>query len=415
MSTTRTEPEAVAVIGAGPAGIATALALHAVGIPVKLYERYAEPSPAGNIVNLWPPAVQALEHIGVDVEDIGAFCETEFRNSRDKVRARVKFPQSVVDKYGNGGFIGLTRPDLYERMVDALPPGIFVGNKQVAGLEDEGDHVVVRFQDDTSITTPLVVGADGINSVVRETVWGLPPIREHNLHVIGGFTFDLPAAVNPREAILRHSRTVQASHTGIRSKGRDGAEWWVLQAWDPQNPAPVDLKAHALFLAKEFPPEVAELIANTSEEHIFRWPIRDRGDVPKVWSKGRVTFAGDAVHATSPYAAYGAGMSIVDGYFLGQTLNGVDLGDSAALKKTLARYEELRVEHTAAQVKQAYMLGRNFHHVPTLMRPLRDAIFDHTKFLQKMVGDSNPAEISAQLDIMGSDLHTPAAVARAAR
>ena len=413
MNNNSTEP--VAVIGAGPAGIATALALHAVGIPVQLYERYAEPRAAGNIVNLWPPAVHALEQIGVDVDDIGAFCESEFRNSRDKVRARVKFPPSVVEKYGNGGFIGLTRPDLYERMVDALPPGILVGNKQVVGIEDEGDHVVVRFQDDTSITTPLVVGADGINSVVREIVWGLPPIREHNLHVIGGFTFDLPAAVNPREAILRHSRTVQASHTGIRSKGRDGAEWWVLQAWDAQKPAPVDLKAHALSLAKGFPPQMAELIANTSEEHIFRWPIRDRGDVPKVWSKGRVTFAGDAVHATSPYAAYGAGMSIVDGYFLGQTLNGVDLSDAAALQKALARYEELRVEHTAGQVKQAYMLGRNFHHVPAPMRPLRDAIFDHTKFLQKVVGDSNPAEISAQLDIMGPDIHTPAPVTSAAR
>lgn len=413
MNNNSTEP--VAVIGAGPAGIATALAMHAVGIPVQLYERYAEPRAAGNIVNLWPPAVHALEQIGVDVDDIGAFCESEFRNSRDKVRARVKFPPSVVEKYGNGGFIGLTRPDLYERMVDALPPGILVGNKQVVGIEDEGDHVVVRFQDDTSITTPLVVGADGINSVVREIVWGLPPIREHNLHVIGGFTFDLPAAVNPREAILRHSRTVQASHTGIRSKGRDGAEWWVLQAWDAQKPAPVDLKAHALSLAKGFPPQMAELIANTSEEHIFRWPIRDRGDVPKVWSKGRVTFAGDAVHATSPYAAYGAGMSIVDGYFLGQMLNGVDLRDAAALQKALARYEELRVEHTAGQVKQAYMLGRNFHHVPAPMRPLRDAIFDHTKFLQKVVGDSNPAEISAQLDIMGADIHTPAPVTSAAR
>ena len=413
MNTIPTEP--VAVIGAGPAGIATALALHAVGIPVKLYERFAEPRAAGNIVNLWPPAVQALEQIGVDVDDIGAFCESEFRNSRDKVRARVKFPPSVVEKYGNGGFIGLTRPDLYERMVDALPPGILVGNKQVTGIEDEGDHVVVRFKDETSITTPLVVGADGINSVVRETVWGLPPIREHNLHVIGGFTFDLPAAVNSREAIIRHSRTVQASHTGIRSKGRDGSEWWVLQAWDAEKPAPADLKAHALSLAKEFPPQMAELIANTASEHIFRWPIRDRGDVPKVWSKGRVTFAGDAVHATSPYAAYGAGMSIVDGYFLGQTLNGVDLGDAAALHKALARYEELRVEHTAGQVKQAYMLGRNFHHVPAPMRPLRDAIFDHSKFLQKVVGDSNPAEISAQLDIMGPDLRTPAPVTRAAR
>ena len=404
MNARPTEP--VAVIGSGPAGIASALALHKVGIPVKLYERYPQPRAAGNIVNLWAPAIKALHDIGVDTHDIGSECRTEFRNFKDKVRVRVKIPQEVIDAHG--GFLGLTRPDLYERMTDALPEGILVGNKEVVGVEDEGDHVVVRFQDGESITTPLVIGADGINSVVRQIVLGQPPIREHGLHVIGGFTFDLPDGYPVHEAVIRHSRTVQASHTGIRSQGRDGAEWWIVQAWDPKDAAPADLKQHALGLAKGFPSDQAELIASTPEEHIFRWPIRDRGEVPEVWTKGRVTLAGDAVHATSPYAAYGAGMSIVDGYFLGQLLKGVDLSDLAALQAALARYEEKRVKHTAGQVKLAYMLGRQFHKVPAPVRPIRDFVFDNTPFLQKIVGDSNPAEISAQLKSMGADLHTPA-------
>jgi 2-polyprenyl-6-methoxyphenol hydroxylase-like FAD-dependent oxidoreductase len=282
MNTQPVEP--VAVIGAGPAGIAAGLALHKVGIPVQIYEKYAAPRPAGNIVNLWPPAVKALQGIGVDVVDIGAPCATQFRNHKDRIRARVHLPRDVVDQYG-GGFIGLTRPDLYERMLDAVPDGMIVGNKQVSDIEDDGDHVVVRFLDGTSITTPLVIGADGINSIVRQSVWGLPPIREHGLHVIGGFTFDLPAGVSPREAILRHSPTIQASHTGIRSKGRDGAEWWVLEAWDPKAAAPQDLKQHALSLTAEFPEAMAQLVENTPPDHIFRWPIRDRGDVPGVWSR----------------------------------------------------------------------------------------------------------------------------------
>jgi 2-polyprenyl-6-methoxyphenol hydroxylase-like FAD-dependent oxidoreductase len=68
MTTPSTHP--VAVFGAGPAGLATGLALHAVGIPVQIYERYPEPRPAGNIVNLWPPAIKALRETGVDVDDI---------------------------------------------------------------------------------------------------------------------------------------------------------------------------------------------------------------------------------------------------------------------------------------------------------------------------------------------------------
>ena len=54
MSTTK-RPGRVAVIGAGPAGMAAALSLHQAGDDVSLIERYREARPAGNILNLWPP------------------------------------------------------------------------------------------------------------------------------------------------------------------------------------------------------------------------------------------------------------------------------------------------------------------------------------------------------------------------
>jgi 2-polyprenyl-6-methoxyphenol hydroxylase-like FAD-dependent oxidoreductase len=112
----------------------------------------------------------------------------------------------------------------------------------------------------------------------------------------------------------------------------------------------------------------------------------------KRWSNGRITLAGDAAHATSPYAAYGAGMSISDGYFLGQRLAGVDLADTAAVVAAL----------------QAYVLGRVFHHAPAPLRPIRDYVLDHTPFLQKQVGERSPGEIIDQLAEMGPDIRTPA-------
>ena len=58
----------VAVIGAGPAGMATALSVHQAGHDVVLLERYPQARPAGNILNLWPPPVLALRLLGVDTE-----------------------------------------------------------------------------------------------------------------------------------------------------------------------------------------------------------------------------------------------------------------------------------------------------------------------------------------------------------
>jgi len=130
---------------------------------------------------------------------------------------------------------------------------------------------------------------------------------------------------------------------------------------------------------------------------VQRWDIRDR--VPmKQWSQGRVTLVGDAAHSTSPYAAYGAGMAIEDGYFLGRRLAGVDLSDQAAVEAALKAYEEPRKPHTKLQSNLAFNLGRVFHHAPAPLRPLRDLVFDHTGMLQKVIGDATPGEIIAQLD-----------------
>ncbi|KAG9814729.1 hypothetical protein KCU63_g19727, partial [Aureobasidium melanogenum] len=104
--------EAIVVLGAGPAGMAAAMGLTKAGFKVRLYERYAEARPAGNILNLWPPAVFALEEMGVDIVDLGAPCHTTFRDAKGNIRATVNLPQEVIDRY-QGGFIGLLRPYLY--------------------------------------------------------------------------------------------------------------------------------------------------------------------------------------------------------------------------------------------------------------------------------------------------------------
>lgn len=85
----------VAVIGAGPAGMAAALSVHQAGHDVLLLERYPQARPAGNILNLWPP-VKALGLLGVDITDLGAPCHTEFRSVTGYTRVRVNMPADVI-------------------------------------------------------------------------------------------------------------------------------------------------------------------------------------------------------------------------------------------------------------------------------------------------------------------------------
>ena len=153
----------IVVIGSGPAGMAAALALNTVGHRPILLERYPQARPAGNILNLWPPPIKALQAMGVDTNDLGAPCHTTFRGVRGNVRADVQIPERVAKEYG-GGFIGLLRPELYRRMLAALPDGVLRTDQEVTGIRDHVDGVTVTLGDGSSIEAAAVVGADGIDS-----------------------------------------------------------------------------------------------------------------------------------------------------------------------------------------------------------------------------------------------------------
>ncbi len=382
----------IAIVGAGPAGMATALAAARAGFDTTIYERYPDVKPAGNILNLWPPPQKVLSLLGVDIEDLGAPADSEFRRSDGRVRARVRLPQAVKDEHG-GGFIGLLRPGLYRRMLDALPEGTIRYGHEVSAFTDDGQRVMLHLVGREDVEADVLVGADGINSTIRRGLWGDEPIRQQKLHLVAGYVFT--DAIEP-VTIVSHNRTTQGSYSAIRHEGRPGYEWWVLEAFDPSAPFIRDLREFALERTRGFAGPLRSLIERTPREDFFRWEIRDRKPRPQ-WSKGRVTIVGDAAHPTSPYAAYGAGMSIEDGYFLAAELERVDVRDSAQVRAALQAFEERRKPHTRQVSQLAHYNGIMFHRLPRWLAPVRDLVFDHTPLLQKVIGDQMPADILSQL------------------
>jgi 2-polyprenyl-6-methoxyphenol hydroxylase-like FAD-dependent oxidoreductase len=279
-------------------------------------------------------------------------------------------------------------------MLDALPAGMLRLNDRARALRDQDGRVAVEFENGVTTDVDVVVGADGINSTVRSILWGEQPIRHRKLHLVGGYL--LVDDAGPLEGVVAHNRTTQGSYTPIRHKGRNGFEWWVLGACDPTRPFTEDLHEFAKRRTAGFTPKLRELIDKTPREHLQRWEIRDRPPL-RQWSRGRVTLLGDAAHPTSPYAAYGAGMSIEDGYFLARELQTCDMRNDESVRKALQAYEDRRKPHTAQVSQQANYTGKIFHHTPRILQPLRDWVYDHTSFLQKVVGDATQAHILKQL------------------
>lgn len=104
---------------------------------------------------------------------------------------------------------------------------------------------------------------------------------------------------------------------------------------------------------------------------------------------------------TSQYAAYGAGMSLCDGYFLDQRFHKVNLEDRSAVIKAFDEYEAYQLAHTTSQADHTYFMGRLFHHIAFPLTVLRDVVLGWTPFLQRQAGECSPQDIIAQLKLMG--------------
>lgn len=374
----------VAVVGAGPGGISAAIALHQAGHEVRLFERSPQVTPLGGAVLLSLPVLSILRSYGVDIHQLGAMAVTEFRDWKGRLRVRLPFNQKAEEKAGLPGWhYGMLRAEAIARMLRTLPPELLHADHRCTGFDESDDAVRVRFDNGSEWEADLLVGADGIRSVVSRQVFGDPQLFHCGITVWLAWCH---AEGVPRDVgWISHSPRVQASFFPILHHGRPAFEWWVVEPWKEGQRFDGDMKQHVGRLIEGWSDPIPRLFEATDfERNAFRWEIYNRAPLPS-WSRGRVSFVGDAVHPVSPYAAYGMGMAIEDGFWLARSLAGTDLADRSQLAQGLARYDAQRVAYTNKQATLARRLGHLFHRTPWPLSTLRDAVFNHTGFLERVL------------------------------
>ena len=165
----------IAVIGGGLGGAAAALALHRCGFEVAVYEKSAELGEIGAGLNLSPNALKAFRYLGIEDAALRTGCQAEeqiirsFRSGR--VIARPKRSGDVAARYG-APFLTMHRADLLSLLIAPLPDRVFHLGAECTGAETRAGGAVAHFADGTSVEADIVIGADGIHSAVRDSVFG---------------------------------------------------------------------------------------------------------------------------------------------------------------------------------------------------------------------------------------------------
>jgi salicylate hydroxylase len=361
----------IAIIGAGLGGLAAAAALLQQGHRVRVYEQSPQLAEVGAGIQMSANAMKVLDRLGLraELEPVAVRPKAfEFRRfDSGEVLHRLPLGEAHEQRHG-APYFQLHRADLHNalrRAVLALDPQALVLAARATGIEEGvgggGEGVQVTFEQGDPVRAELVVGADGIKSVVRQHV--LAELGTDRPHFTGQVAWRLTV---PTERIPEALRTdlVSTIWCGPRNHAvtyylRAGAllnfvgcveRGWEEESWTARRPWE-ELDADYT----GWHPMVRAVVEHADRGECFRWALNNREPSLR-WSSGRVTLLGDAVHATLPYMAQGAAMAIEDAAVLSRAL-----ALPVPLAERLRRYETHRAPRAARVVRESTEMGELYH------------------------------------------------------
>lgn len=344
-------------MGGGPGGLATAIALSKIpDVQVHIYEKDKVLREVGAGINIGPNSWNVLELLGVADSLVSGHQSSVVLNMNGRTGAELHRHERPGDpEWPHGDWkrrptIRTQRTKLQSALLAHVPPEVIRLSKKLEKIVDLGDEgIELSFADGTSATADLVVGADGIRSIVRDCAWPDYPLA------FTGTT--IWRALLPQPSLTKHDERfattgwwhLPTSHVYLSPVGEGLGE---VAAREYQDPAvhgaskvvwgvPVT-NAHVEAHFKEYLPAVRAALAEVPdgawrEFAAFAGPELD---TLAAWG-GRVVLVGDSSHALSGAFGSGAGFAMEDGWVLAQALR--HYGNDT--RRALALFDRVRVPY----------------------------------------------------------------------
>jgi salicylate hydroxylase len=352
----------IIIAGAGIGGLTAALACLRRGFDVEVYEQAKELREVGAGLQLSANGNRALYELGLESELKRLSCEATGKEIRlwntGETWKLFDLGSESVARYGYPYFT-VYRPDLLKILIDAVravKPNAIHLNARCESFEQDESGVTVAFEEGTIARGDALIGADGVHSKIRQTLFGkdqpeftglmawrgvidMARLPEHMQRKVG------TNWVGPGGHVVNYALNAGRlmNFVGIRERSD-----WQVESW---NQAGTREECAADFVGWH---EDIQCMIQAIDVP-YKWALMTRAPLPQ-WSVGRVSLLGDACHSTLPFLAQGAVMSIEDGFILGNALEAY-----ADIPTALKRYEVARHERTTRIVEGAAGNAKRFH------------------------------------------------------
>jgi len=353
----------IAIIGGGIGGLTSALCLARCGYRVHVLEQASAIVEAGAGIQLSPNATKVLLQLGLG-DALAAVCvqpeATHIRNWRSgRQISQTPLGEAAQTRYG-APYYHAHRGDLIKLLADAATsePNIDIHlGLRIEDFVQNVDHVALTARGQTE-RFDIMVGADGIHSVVRAKLWG-----EQQPDFTGNMAWRMLVPIDglPKEMVVPKTTVWWGPGKHFVHYLVSGGRYmncvcvvetntWHAESWT-ESGSVGELRADF----GGWHEDIQTLLTQADESTLFKWGLFDRPPMDR-WSQGRVTLLGDACHPTLPFMAQGAAMAIEDAVILANCLTG-----QTDVARALQRYAELRRSRTARIQRGSRRNARVFH------------------------------------------------------